>query len=152
MCNFTYDSTGLTLTKTFEGCVLAAYADQGGVWTIGYGHTGPSVHAGMTITQEQAEIFLESDVAAAVHAVNRLVTAPINQNQFNALVDFAFNLGIAALANSTLLRDINAGNFTSAAPQFLVWDHCRGVVNAGLLRRRQAEQTLFSQPCAATPG
>jgi lysozyme len=149
MPSFLYDDTGLTLTKTFEGLSLSAYADQGGVWTIGYGHTGQGVHAGLTITQDQAEAFLESDVAGAVTGVNRLVTAEINQNHFDALVDFAFNLGVAALATSTLLRDVNAGDFTSAAPQFLLWDHCKGVVVPGLLRRRQAEQTLFTTPVAA---
>ncbi len=146
MPSFTYDDAGLTLTKGFEGLSLSAYADQGGVWTIGYGHTGPGVHAGLIITQEQADAFLESDVAAAVTAVNRLVTSAINQNQFDALVDFAFNLGIAALSQSTLLRDVNTGNFAAAGPQFLLWDHVHGVVVPGLLRRRQAEETLFNTP------
>ena len=143
MANFTYSAAGLALTKSFEGLDLSAYADQGGVWTIGYGHTGPGVHAGLTITQDQADTFLESDVAGAVTGVNRLVTATINQNQFDALVDFTFNLGCASLSQSTLLRDVNAGDFASAAPQFLRWDHVRGVVVPGLLRRRQAEMKLF---------
>jgi lysozyme len=148
MPSFSYDDAGLKLTKSFEGLSLSAYADQGGVWTIGYGHTGPGVHAGLTITQEQADAFLESDVAAAVTAVNRLVTSAINQNQFDALVDFAFNLGVASLSQSTLLRDVNAGNFAAAGPQFLLWDHVHGVVVPGLLRRRQAEETLFNTPVA----
>jgi len=148
MPSFTYDNAGLSLTKNFEGLRLSAYADQGGVWTIGYGHTGPGVHAGLTITEDQAAAFLESDVAAAVTAVNRLVTSEINQNQFNALVDFAFNLGVAALSQSTLLREVNASNFSAAGPQFLLWDHCAGVVVPGLLRRRQAEAQLFATPIA----
>ena len=140
---FTYSDAGLTLTKNFEGLQLAAYADQGGVWTIGYGHTGPGVHAGLTITQEQADAFLESDIAGAVTCVNRLVKGPIVQCQFDALVDFTFNLGCASLAASTLLRDVNAGNFAGAGSEFLRWDHVQGVVIPGLLRRRQAEANLF---------
>ena len=144
MGNFSYSQNGLDLTKQFEGLELTAYADQVGVWTIGYGHTGPGVHAGLTVTQDQADAFLVSDVAGAVACVNRLVTSDINQNQFDALVDFAFNLGCASLASSTLLRDVNNGNFDAAAGQFQLWDHAGGVVVPGLLRRRQAEATLFT--------
>ena len=144
MSDYVYSNTGLTLTKHFEGCELSAYADQGGVWTIGYGHTGPGVYAGLTITQEQAETFLLSDLAGAVSCVNSLVTSEIAQYQFDALVDFTFNLGCASLANSTLLRYVNASDFADAADQFLRWDHVRGVVVPGLLRRRQAEVQLFN--------
>ena len=143
MANFTYSDAGLALTKKFEGLELNAYQDQIGVWTIGHGHTGPTVHGGLTITHDQADQLLQSDIARAVACVNRAVTAAINQNQFDALVDFAFNLGCAALLSSTLLRDVNAGNFAAAAQQFLLWDHARGVVIQGLLRRRQAESDLF---------
>lgn len=143
MADFTYSGQGLDLTKQFEGLVLTSYQDQGGVWTIGYGHTGPSVHGGMKITEDQAEQLLESDLAGAVAAVNRAVKVDISQSQFDALVDFVFNLGAASLLTSTLLRDVNAGNFSDAAPEFLKWDHCKGVVVNGLLRRRQAEMKLF---------
>ncbi len=144
MANFSYGDAGLALTKNFEGCVLTAYADQGGVWTIGYGHTGPGVHAGLTVTQDQADAFLESDIAGSVACVNKLVTAEISQNQFDSLVDFVFNLGCASLAQSTLLRSVNTGDLAGAATQFLRWDHIRGVVISGLTRRRQAEATLFN--------
>ena len=143
MASFTYSDAGLTLTKQFEGLSLNAYQDQVGVWTIGYGHTGLSVHGGLTVTQEQADQLLQSDVAASVNCVNHAVTSNINQNQFDALVDFVFNLGCASLLSSTLLRDVNAGDFTSAAPQILLWDHAKGVDIPGLLRRRQAEKVLF---------
>jgi lysozyme len=143
MANFTYSDAGLDLTKQFEGLNLNSYQDQVGVWTIGYGHTGPTIHGGLTITQDQADQLLQSDVASSVACVNRAVTTAISQNQFDALVDFVFNLGCGALLSSTLLRDINAGNFASAAQQFLLWDHARGVVIQGLLRRRQAESDLF---------
>jgi lysozyme len=150
MANFKYSDQGFALTKQFEGLKLTAYQDQGGVWTIGYGHTGPNVHGGLTITEDQANQLLEADMARAVTAVNNAVTADISQAQFDALVDFVFNLGATSLLTSTLLRDVNSGDFTDAAPQFLLWDHCKGVVVPGLQRRRQAEMQLFQQaPVAA---
>jgi len=150
MANFKYSDQGFALTKQFEGLKLTAYQDQGGVWTIGYGHTGPNVHGGLTITEDQANQLLEADMARAVTAVNNAVTAEISQAQFDALVDFVFNLGATSLLTSTLLRDVNSGDFTDAAPQFLLWDHCKGVVVPGLQRRRQAEMQLFQQaPVAA---
>ena len=143
MLSFFYSAAGLAMTKQLEGLQLTAYQDQAGRWTVGYGHAGPDVHAGLTITQAQAEQLLESDLAAAVACVNRAVTSGINQNQFDALVDFVFNLGCGSLLSSTLLRFVNAGDFTSAAPQFLLWDHAGGVVVPGLLQRRMAELQLF---------
>lgn len=145
MANLRYGAAGLALTRNFEGLNLAAYVDQRGVWTIGYGHTGPGVHAGLTITTDEAEAFLESDIAGAVTAVNRLVTGPVSQNQFDALVDFTFNLGCASLARSTLLRCVNIGDFAAAAKEFLLWDHVHGRVVPGLLRRRQVETELFER-------
>ena len=142
MANFTYSARGLALTKQFEGLELRSYQDSGGVWTVGYGHTGPHV-AGMLIDEAMAEALLESDVAAAVHFVNQVVTAPITQNEFDALVDFAFNLGCAALASSHLLRLLNAGDVAGSAAQFQYWNHVHGKVVDGLTRRREAERALF---------
>lgn len=141
--NFTYSKNGLALTELFEGDVLTAYQDQRGVWTIGYGHTA-GVYPGQTITQDQAVAFLQSDVSSAAACVNNAVTVPLTQSQFDALVDFTFNLGTGSFLGSTLLKDINAGNFPAAVAQFDLWDHCGGVVNDGLLRRRQAEAAEFS--------
>ncbi|MFZ0312971.1 MAG: lysozyme [Candidatus Korobacteraceae bacterium] len=141
--NLSYSSTGLALTEEFEGLRLTAYQDSVGVWTIGYGHTGSDVQPGLTITQEQAGALLLQDVAGAVAAVNRLVTVPLTQNQFDALVDFTFNLGQGNLASSTLLRELNAGNTAGAAAQFLVWVYAGGVKLPGLVKRRQAEAALF---------
>jgi lysozyme len=146
MANFTYSPNGLALTEQFEGLVLTAYQDQVGVWTIGYGHTGPGVQSGLTITQDQATQLLEADVARAATCVNRAVTTGINQNQFDALVDFTFNLGCANLLSSTLLKMLNAGDIAGAAQQFLRWDHAGGVQVPGLLLRRQAEMALFQTP------
>lgn len=143
--SFSYSDNGLALTKQFEGCKLSAYQDQVGVWTIGYGHTGAGVASGLTITQDQADALLTSDIAAAATFVNQIVTVPLQQNQFDALVDFVFNLGRTRFGGSTLLKNLNTGDFAGAAAQILVWDHAGGQVVAGLLRRRQAEKALFDQ-------
>jgi len=149
MANFKYSANGLALTERFEGLRLQAYQDSVGVWTIGYGHTSPDVHAGLTITENQARILLAADVAWAVACVNKSVTSTINQNQFDALVDFTFNLGCASLVQSTLLRLINASDFVAAAPQFLRWNKAGGKVLKGLTLRRQAEMDLFNTPVTA---
>jgi len=148
--NLTYSKEGLQLTEYFEGDVLHAYQDQRGIWTIGYGHTA-GVHPGMTITQEQAEAFLAGDVRTAVTCVNQVVTVKLTQPQFDSLVDFVFNVGATNFRTSTLLRDINAGNFPDAIAQFNLWNHCGGVVNQGLLRRRQAEAAKFSEETPPEP-
>ncbi len=140
----TYSKAGIQLTERFEGCRLAAYPDIGGVWTIGYGHTH-GVIEGMTCTLEQAQIWLEQDIQAAADAVNRLVLISLKQSEFDALVDFVFNLGAGAFARSTMLKDINAGNLAAAAMQFPLWDHDAGRVLAGLLHRRLAEEVEFNE-------
>jgi lysozyme len=144
MNNMSFSENGLKLTESFEGLRLTAYEDIGGVLTIGYGHTGRDVYRGQVITQEQAESLLALDTHLAVAAVNHLVRVPLNQNQFDALVDFAFNLGAGALAGSHLLRYVNAGDFNRAAEQFPAWDHVNGTVSEGLYRRRIAERDLFN--------
>lgn len=145
-----YSGSGLSLTEQFEGCRLTAYQDSGGVWTNGYGNThGVVPHA--TITQAQAVADLKANIQTSVNDINRLVNVQLTQAEFDALVDFDFNLGSKQLATSTLLSLLNAGNFTGAAAEFDKWDHCGGVVLAGLLRRRQAETAEFSgaSPAAA---
>ena len=139
-----YSKAGIQLTERFEGCRLAAYPDTGGVWTIGYGHTH-GVHEGMNCTPEQAEVWLREDIQAAADAVNRLVKISLKQTEFDALVDFVFNLGAGAFARSTMLKDINAGNFAAAALQFPLWDRDAGRVLAGLLHRRLAEEAEFNE-------
>jgi lysozyme len=149
MQTFTYSDAGLALTRSFEGLRLTAYQDCAGIWTIGYGHTGPDVHSGQTITEFEAEALLRADLAAAVACVNRAVTAPITQPQFDALVDFCFNAGRGSFLGSTLLRVLNQGDATAAAAQFGLWVHAGGQVVPGLVRRRRAEAALFSgQPLA----
>ncbi len=143
MSNFVYSKSGVTLTEGFEALRLTAYKDIKGVWTIGYGHTGPEVHEGLVWTQQQAETALANDVMWASIVVNRLVTYPINQNEFDALVDFTYNVGASAFASSTMLRNLNAGDIKNAALQFAEWDHVKGQVVADLLRRRQTELQDF---------
>lgn len=139
-----YSKSGIKLTEGFESCRLTAYQDIKGIWTIGWGHTGPEVCEGLVWTQGQADDELIHDVQHAVIFVNEYVTVPINQNEFDALVDFAFNCGCNALRGSTLLVKLNAGDHQGAAAEFDKWDHASGQVVAGLLRRRQAETALFT--------
>lgn len=144
-----YSKEGLRLTELFEGDVLTAYRDQRGIWTIGYGHTA-GVRPGQRITRAEAEALLTEDIESAVRVVNEAVTVALTQAQFDALVDFAFNVGAGSFRRSTLLREVNAGHFPEAAAQFNLWDHCGGVVNAGLLRRRRAETAEFSRDISAS--
>ena len=137
-----YSKTGLALTERFEGCELRAYRDIAGVLTIGNGHTNGVVW-GQSCTQAQAQIWLTQDTHDAANAVNRFVEIQLNQEEFDALTDFVFNLGIGAFYKSTMLKDLNAGRIAEAAAQFPLWDHSAGHVVSGLLTRRLAEQKEF---------
>lgn len=139
-------AAGLKLIESFETCKLVAYQDEKGVWTIGWGHTGPEVVEGLTWTQDQADAQFAKDLIWAENAVKRDLDIAVTQNQFDALVSFTFNDGVTAAAHSTLMRDVNACNFVAAAAQFPLWNHFGGVVSAGLTRRRYAEKALFETP------
>lgn len=130
------------LTQQFEGLRLEAYQDTGGVWTIGYGHT-KGVKKGDKCTEAQALAWLMEDMREAEQTVNELVKIPVTQNQFDALVDFVFNLGRKAFRDSTLLRLLNTGDYKSAYNQFARWKYDNGRVIEGLVRRRKAEADLF---------
>ncbi|HDC4652477.1 TPA: lysozyme [Enterobacter kobei] len=138
---------GIALIKLFEGCKLTAYQDSVGVWTIGYGWTQPvdgkPIRAGMTIKQETAERLLKTGLVSYENDVSRLVKVNLTQGQFDALVSFTYNLGARSLSTSTLLRKINAGDYTGAADEFLRWNKAGGKVLNGLTRRREAERALF---------
>lgn len=134
---------GLGLIKQYESLRLAAYKDSVGIPTIGWGHTGPEVKMGQKISQEEAVSLLRADVAKFEKTVGRLVRVAINQNQFDALVCFSFNVGAQALEDSTLLKKLNAGDFQGAADQLPRWNKAGGQVLAGLTRRRAAERQLF---------
>lgn len=137
------NASGIELIKSFEGCRLEAYQDSVGVWTIGWGHT-KNVRPGDTLTQEEADRIFADEVNDEYAAgVERLLKVPVNENQFAALVSFAFNLGLGNLGKSTLLRKLNAGDSTGASREFLKWNRAGGKVLAGLTRRRVAEKDLF---------
>lgn len=133
------------LVKRWEGCRLQAYQDSVGVWTVGYGHT-VGVHPGLVWTQEQADQTLAEELGEFAGKVAGLLTEPVSQNQFDALVCFAYNVGVQALHGSTLLRLVNSGDIKGAAAQFPRWNRAGGQVLAGLTRRRAAEQQLFLAP------
>lgn len=139
----TLSSTGEDLIKGFEELRLKAYLDQHGVWTCGWGHTGPEVNEFTVCTLEQAEAWFLHDMDSAERGVDSSLTTNVSQSQFDALVSFTFNVGVGAEAHSTMAHLINARNFVGAAAEFPKWDHVAGVENAGLKRRRLAEQTLF---------
>lgn len=142
--------TGLNLIKQFEGCRLTAYRCPAGVWTIGYGHTG-GVKEGQKITQVQADAYLATDLGRYEKSVNEYVKVTINQNQFDALVSFTYNCGPGALKGSTLLRKLNAGDYTGAAAEFPRWNKAGGKVLNGLIRRRAAEKALFEKRAEEAP-
>lgn len=136
-------ATGLALLKEFEGCRLVAYRDTGGVLTIGYGSTGPHVKAGMRITQEEAEALLKKDLDRFEKGVARL--APVaTQNQFDAMVSLAFNIGLSNFEKSTVRKTHNAGATISATKAFAFWNKDNGKVLPGLVRRRAAEAELYA--------
>lgn len=133
---------GIALIKHFEGFEPKAYQCSAGVWTVGFGFTD-GVKQGDTITLECAERRLAFELVDYEQAVASLITWPITQNQFDALVSFAFNLGEGALKRSTLRKVVNAGKHDKAEAEFLRWNKAGGKVIAGLTRRRQAEANMF---------
>jgi lysozyme len=136
---------GIKTIIEFEACRLEAYRDAATppVWTVGVGHTGPGVTQGLRITQQRAEDLLAADLLTFELAVSRAVTVPLAQCQYDALISFTFNVGVGSLLSSTLLKNLNAGDYRLAADQFLKWIHAGAEVLPGLMRRRAAERTLF---------
>jgi lysozyme len=136
---------GLDLIKRSEGFRAAPYLDVAGHATIGYGHrVVPPESFPAAITEAQAAALLVRDVGAAQQAVARLVHVPLTQGQFDALVDFCFNVGSGNLASSTLLRELNAGEYDIAGLEFLRWDYAGSAPNPGLKARRTAELQLWT--------
>ena len=154
-----FSDTGLSLLKTLEGFKGKPYPDSGGKMTVGYGHLivkGDGVATGDIIDQVKATELLVRDDENAVACVKDCVTSTINQNQFDALVIFAYNVGNHALQNSTLLSKLNSGDVDAASKQLLVWNkvHFKGAFLevAGLTNRRLAEQKLFNTPVGVQDG
>ena len=146
-----FNDAGLELIMDFEGCMLTAYRDVGGLLTIGYGHTR-EVREGQEITFEEALALLHEDLKdtlASVHFTLGRSAFTINDNQFSACVCFAYNVGVGSFAKSTLLNCITKGHLNDAANEFLRWCKVDGKECAGLLRRRKAERDLFLTPLSA---
>lgn len=141
---------GIELIKQFEGLELEAYQDIAGIWTIGYGHTGSDVEPGMRITEREAEALLRKDLTPRENAVDSLTSVPLNQNEFDALVSFIYNVGINAYRGSTARRRLNRGDRLGAADALTWWNKATvgGVLREvqGLTRRRAAERALFLTP------
>ena len=140
-------SNGTSLIKEFEGFVANAYLCPAKVWTIGIGTTiypnGVKVKKGDKCTLEQAHEYLAHDMIEFEKTVNDSVKVPLSQNQFDALVSLAYNIGSGAFKNSTLLKKLNAKDYAGAADQFLVWNKGGGKVLNGLVKRRASERALF---------
>lgn len=135
---------GVDLIKSFEGLKLEAYKCPAGIWTIGYGHTGPGVTSGLSIDEQEAESLLYDDLVKFEDGVNKLTCElDITQGMFDALVCFAYNVGLGALARSTLLKLLKQNKVLEASEQFKVWNKAGGKELAGLTRRRNAEAELF---------
>lgn len=142
-------AVGLELLKRSEGFRNRIYLDVAGAPTIGYGHrvlAGESFSNG--IEEPEGAALLSSDVRTAEQSVQRLVRVALAQGQFDALVDFCFNLGQGRLAASKLLQDLNMGRYDAAAEQLLRWDHAGALENAGLKARREAEFHLWHSATA----
>jgi lysozyme len=153
----TTSANGRKFIEQWEGAALTAYDDGTGTLTIGYGHTTaaglPRVYVGMTITSDEADAILSSDLASVEADVNHHVIGTIDQNQFDALVSFDYNTG--ALDRSNVLAAVNAGNIGAVPGCLIMWDHAtvngQLVVMPGLLRRRQAEGVLFNTGTVTGP-
>ena len=134
---------GLEMIKHFEGLELNAYKCAAGVWTIGYGHT-KGVQEGMVISEETANEMLVEELKEYENYINTLVTVELNQNQFDAMVSWVYNLCSSNLQARTLLKVLNAGNYEGVPEQIMRWNKAGGRVLEGLTRRRQAEADLFA--------
>ena len=135
---------GIDLIKGFEGLVSKAYLCPAGVWTIGYGHT-KAVKQGMVISELQADYFLKEDLTVFENYLNSIgLGTKLNQNQFDALISWTFNVGTTAVNNSTLLKLVCANpNNESIRNEFAKWVYSKGKKLPGLVRRREAEANLY---------
>ena len=133
---------GLSLIKKFEGCELEAYLCPAGVWTIGYGHT-KDVKEGDKINKEEADYLLQEEMIEYESYINDFVEVPLNQNQFDALCSWVYNLGPTNLKNSTMLRVLNEEKYADVPQEIKRWNKAGGEVLDGLIKRREAESKIF---------
>jgi len=149
------NDAGIEIIKRYEGFRARPYLCPAGVWTIGYGHTGGVNNRTPPVTEAEAEELLRRDLRDAEKVVTSMVTVPLNDNQFSALVSFAFNVGAANLRTSTLRARVNAKQFFQAAAEFGRWVYAtdpvtgRKVQLGGLTKRREEERGLFLRPAVA---
>lgn len=134
---------GVEMIKEFEGKRQVAYQDPAGVWTIGYGHT-KGVEKGQLCIEKTCDRFLREDLEEVEEYIDRLVEVPLTQKQYDALVAWTFNLGPGNLSESTMLKKLNAGDYDAVPDEMRRWNKADGEVLNGLVRRRDAEATLFS--------
>lgn len=140
-------ATGIKEIQRSESLRLTPYKDIAGKWTIGWGHlikdNEPELLRASGITENQASALLKQDLKTAESAVNRLVTVPLSEGQYDALVSFVYNVGEGNFSESSMLRELNAENYDAAAAQFPRWKYAGGEPSAGLLARRAREQNTF---------
>jgi lysozyme len=137
----------IDLIKQFEGLRLRSYQDQRGIWTVGYGHTGPEVGPHTVWSESQANLALVGRINAIAGILTGCIVPFVSQNQFDALVSLAYNIGQGAFRGSTLMKKLNQRDFEGAGEEFLKWDHNHdGTVNLGLRARRAKEAALFAEP------
>lgn len=145
--NLDISDNGYAIIRESEGLKLAAYKDTGDVWTIGYGTikypNGVSVKKGDVCTKSQAEAWLVNDCKWVDACLDKSVKVKLNQNQFDALASFVYNVGATAFNTSTLLVKLNAGDYTGAAGQLDRWVNDNGKKIQGLVNRRAKEKKLF---------
>jgi lysozyme len=134
---------GIELVKRFEGCKLTAYKCPAGVWTIGWGETGPHVFAGLTVSQAQADEWLKRSLDKANLSLHKLVNVPLKQCQEDALTSFVYNCGAFNFEQSTLRKHVNCGRIEEAAEEFGKWVNGGGKKLPGLVKRRVAERAMF---------
>jgi len=133
---------GLALIKRFEGCELKAYRCPANVLTIGYGHT-KNVTENMEITQQEANDMLDEELIEYCEYIDKMVKVSLNQNQFDALVAWIYNLGPTNFRNSTLLTVLNQERYSDVPEQIKRWNKADGKILDGLIKRREAEALLF---------
>jgi lysozyme len=144
MPNFTTSDAMRAKIEGWEGLRLNAYQDSVGVWTIGYGHTGPDVTPGQTITNAQADALLAADLGKFEAGITRAVGgAATTQGQFDAMVSLSYNIGLGNFGQSTVLREHLQGAYQQAADAFLLWNKAGGQVLPGLVTRRQGERAVY---------
>jgi lysozyme len=154
--NMKMTEEGLALIRRFEGFRSQAYRDAVGVWTIGYGHTAmagpPTVTAGQRISADEAVALLARDVQRLADGVAAVVRQPLSDQQFSALVSFAYNVGLGNFRKSSVLKAVNAGDFAAVPRRLNLWVKAGGRTLPGLVKRRAAEGALFLADDTVTTG